>query len=126
MYIATNATPKLRVVVNYPVCDARPSDPTTMVPIPAGALPGAGGLLGTNGLEASMVVVNSDTGEEWDLFKVSPPFATPLVSGPVCPATPNWAVTVLAYNSPGWTGSGLGYSYRASGTLGGTGVIPAP
>jgi hypothetical protein len=70
-----------------------------------------------------MVVVNRDTGEEWDLFKVTLPNATPLSSGPVCPATSNWAATVVAYNSPGWTGSGTGSAYRGSGTLAGAGTI---
>jgi hypothetical protein len=123
IYVADNPTPKLRVAVNYPTCDARSIDPATMVPIPAGAKPGAGGLLGTTGEEASMVVVNADTGEEWDMFKLTPPNVTPLVSGPVCPVKNVWACTVLAYSNPGWTGSGNGYSYRASRTLGGAGVI---
>jgi hypothetical protein len=117
LYIGTNATALATVQVNYPVCNAR----QVLIPIPAGALPGAGSY-GPDA-EPSMVVANNDTGEEWDMFKVTPPFVAPRVSGPVCPATSNWAATVVAYNSPGWTGSGTGSAYRGSGTLAGTGTI---
>lgn len=117
VYVATNATALATVQVNYPTCNAR----QVRVPIPAGALPGAGSY-GADA-ESTMAVANNDTGEEWDLFKLTAPFAAPKSSGPVCPATSNWAATVVAYNSPGWTGTGTGSAFRGSGTLAGAGTI---
>jgi hypothetical protein len=71
-----------------------------------------------------MTVMVSDTGVEWDFFKLTKPGVTPLSSGPVCPATNNWAATVVARVDPGWTGSGtFRGSPRASGTLYGSGLI---
>jgi hypothetical protein len=104
------------VQVNFPTCSAS----QVQVPIPAGAMPGNGT---SSDAEAPMVVASSATGEEWDLFKATPPMAAPKSSGPVCPATANWAATVLTRNSPGWTGTGTGPSYSGSGILGGGGLI---
>ncbi len=119
IFIATNATPRATVQVNYPACNAR----QVQVPIPSGAVPGAGAY-GPD-FEPSMVVANADTGEEWDLWGLTPPGATP--SNPYglnCPATGNWATLNSAYNSPGWTGSGTGPpATRGSGTLAGAGTI---
>lgn len=117
LYTGSNTTPLVTVQVNYPTCNAR----QVRVPIPSGAKPGAGTY--ATDAEPTMVVANRDTGEEWDLFKVTPPSTTPLSSGPVCPATANWAATVVGYNSPGWTGTGTGSAYRGSGTLAGAGTI---
>jgi hypothetical protein len=116
MFIATNSTPMVTVQVNYPTCNAR----QVRVPIPAGATPGGGS---STDAEQEMIVAQGDTGEEWDLWKLTPPFVTPMVSGPVCPATSYWAATVIGYNSPGWTGSGIGPSYRGSGIVAGAGMI---
>lgn len=115
--IASNATAPVTVQVNYPSCNAR----QVRVPIPSGALPGAGSF-GSDS-ERSMIVAQADTGEEWDLFKLTPPNVTPMSSGPTCPATSNWAATVVAYNNPGWTGGGIGATYRGSGLLAGGGLI---
>ena len=119
IFIATNATPWVTVQVNYPVCNARQIE----APIPSGALPGAGAH--GQDFEPSMVVARADTGEEWDFWGLTPPGAPP--SNPYglnCSATGNWATLSSAYNSPGWTGSGIGPpATRGSGTLAGAGTI---
>jgi hypothetical protein len=117
LYAATNSTPLVTVQVNYPTCNAR----QVRIPIPVGAKPGAGSY--ATDAEPTMAIAQGDTGEEWDLFKVTPPLVTPRSSGPVCAATANWAATAVAYNSPGWTGSGTGSATRGSGTLAGAGDI---
>jgi hypothetical protein len=50
---------------------------------------------------------------------------TPLNSGgPQCPATNNWAATVVYHLDPGWTGTATGQSSpRGSGTAEGSGMI---
>jgi hypothetical protein len=74
--------------------------------------------------EPMLALMVADTGIEWDFFKLTPPGATPLSSGPVCAATPNWAATVAARASRGWTGSGtMPGAPRGSGTLLGSGMI---
>jgi hypothetical protein len=111
--IATSSTPNVTVQLNFPSCNYK----QFQIPIPAGTKL-------ASYTEASMSVMAADGGE-WDLFKVTPPGVTPLSSGVQCPATNNWAATVITYNNPGWTGSGSGpnRSYRGTGTLGGTGMI---
>jgi hypothetical protein len=116
VYYASNATPTVTVQLNFPTCGAA----RFQIPIPLGAMPGNGS---SADAEAPMVIANSDTGDEWDLFKATPPGATPKSSGPVCPATSNWAATVITRNSPGWTGMGVGNTYAASGLLGGGGLM---
>jgi hypothetical protein len=71
-----------------------------------------------------MTVMVSDTGVEWDFFKLTRPGVTPLSSGPKCEATGDWAATRVARAQPGWHGSGtFTGSPRGSGTLYGTGLI---
>jgi hypothetical protein len=115
-YIATSSTPVVTLQKNFPTCD----NARYQIPLDSSWLPGSG----TATDPESSLIVQAPDGSEWDLFKVTKPGQAPKTSsGVTCPATSNWAATVVAHNSPGWTGSGVGYSYRASGTLGGAGVI---
>jgi len=115
VWTATRTTPLVTVQINYPSCNAR----QVRAPIPPGAIASA-----PLDPEPSMAVMVPRGGVEWDFFKLTPPGATPLSSGPVCPATGNWAATVAARAKPGWTGSGsLSGAPRASGTLLGSGLI---
>jgi hypothetical protein len=114
VWIATKSTPLITVQINHRHrCDSR----RVRVPIPAGALPSRPG-----DPEPVMAVMQSDTGEEWDFFRVTPPGVTPS-SYNNCPANSLWQAITVAHHSPGWTGLGSGTSTRASGTLLGTGVI---
>jgi hypothetical protein len=113
VWIASRATPKVTVQINFPTCDAH----RVQAPIPAHAVP-------DGPPEGDMTVMMRDSGVEWDFFKLTLPGVTPLSSGPVCQATENWAATVVTRAHPGWTGSGtLRRSPRGSGTLYGSGLI---
>jgi hypothetical protein len=117
IWIATSSTPLVAVEINYPsVC----RQSTVLVPIPAGAVAAAGG-----DPEPTMAIMQADTGEEWDFWKVTPPGVAPVnSSGPQnCPADSHWQATAVFHHSPGWTGSGIGTSSRATGTLSGAGTI---
>jgi hypothetical protein len=74
-----------------------------------------------------MAVMMSESGTEWDFFQATRPGVQPLSADrnvAPCPATANWAATVVKRAAPGWTGSGtLAGSPRGSGTLSGSGVI---
>lgn len=71
-----------------------------------------------------MIVMERDTGAEWNFFKLTKPGVMPLSSGPVCEPTNTWAATVVARATPGWTGSGsFRRAPRGSGTLYGGGLI---
>jgi hypothetical protein len=110
--IATSSTPTVTVQLNFPSCNYR----QFQVPIPAGTVV-------ENTIESTLTVMAAD-GSEWDLFKVTSPGVTPLSSGVQCPATSNWAATVIYHLDPGWTGTGSGQSSpRGSGTAFGTGMI---
>lgn len=114
VWIATKSTTLITVQINHPHrCDSR----RVRVPIPAGAVPSRPG-----DPEPVMAVMRTDTGEEWDFFRVTPPGVTPS-SYNNCPANSLWQAINVAHHSPGWTGLGSGASTRASGTLLGTGVI---
>jgi len=117
VWIATSATPLVTVEINWPTTCHQS---TIQVPIPAGAVPSASG-----DPEPVMTVLQADTGEEWDFFKVTAPGVTPVNStGPQnCPADSRWQAVIVAHHSPGWTGAGAGTSTRASGTLLGAGTI---
>jgi hypothetical protein len=115
VWTASSSTPRVTVRINYPACNAR----RVRAPIPVGSMTAL-----PNDPEPTMAIMVSDTGVEWDFFKLTPPGATPLSSGPVCPATSNWAATVVVTAKPGWTGSGTwGGAPRASATLLGSGLI---
>jgi hypothetical protein len=79
--------------------------------------------------ESMLTILETDTGAEWDLYKVTEPWMTPQSSGPICPATGNWAASIVHKGTPangtgGWQGLGSEeYSTRASWTYGGTGLI---
>jgi hypothetical protein len=110
--IATSSTPTVTVQLNFPSCNYR----QFQVPIPAGTVV-------ENTIESTLTVMAAD-GSEWDLFKVTSPGVTPLSSGVQCPATSNWAATMIYHLDPGWTGTGSGQSSpRGSGTAFGTGMI---
>jgi hypothetical protein len=114
VWIARNSTPLVTVQINYPNgCNSS----RVQIPIPSGAVPSHSG-----DPEPVMTVLQADTGEEWDFFKVTPPGVTP-VSYNNCAANSLWQTVVAAHHSPGWTGLGSGTSTRASGTLLGTGTI---
>jgi hypothetical protein len=113
VWLASATTPLVTVQVNYPTCDAR----RVRAPIPANAKP-------DDPPEGGMAVMVSDTGVEWNFFKLTQPGVKPLSSGPLCPASNNWAATVVTKAHPGWTGSGShNGSPRGSGTLFGSGLI---
>jgi hypothetical protein len=116
IYYATSSTPTVTVQLNYPTCNSA----QYKVPIPAGAVV-------EKKNESKLAVAVSDTGVEWDLYKVTPPGITPLTSGgsPQCAANSNWAATVIARHDPGWSSSdGYGeWSARASHTYEGAGTI---
>jgi hypothetical protein len=115
-YIATSSTPVVTLQKNFPTCD----NARYQIPLDSTWLAGSG----TSGDAESSLIVMAPDGSEWDLFKVTKPGQAPKTSsGVTCPATSNWAATVVAHDTAGWTGNGIGYSYRASGTLGGSGVI---
>jgi hypothetical protein len=115
VWVASSSTPLVTVQINHPTCNAR----RVRAPIPTRAVASV-----ASDPEQSIAVMVSDTGVEWDLFQVTRPGVKPASSGPVCPATNNWAATVVARANPGWTGSGtFRAAYRASGTLAGSGLI---
>jgi hypothetical protein len=117
VWIADNSTPLVTVEINYPsVC----RQSTVQVPIPAGAIASHPG-----DPEPVMAILQADTGEEWDFYKVTPPGVKPVNStGPQnCPADTQWQAVIVAHHSPGWTGSGSELSTRESGTLNGAGLI---
>lgn len=114
IWIANNSTPLVTVQINFPNgCNSS----RVQVPIPAGAVPSNAG-----DPEPVMAVMQADTGEEWDFFKVTPPGA-PTRSYNNCPANSLWQAIIAARHSPGWTGQGSATSTRASGTLLGTGTL---
>lgn len=113
VWVASSRTKLVTVQINYPRCKAD----HVRAPIPAHAVP-------DGPPEGSTTVMVSDTGVEWDFFKLTRPGQTPLSSGPTCEPTQDWAATRVARARTGWRGSGtfMG-SPRASGTLYGTGLI---
>jgi hypothetical protein len=114
VWIANNSTPLVTVQINFPNgCNSS----RVQVPIPAGAVASHAG-----DPEPVMTVMQADTGEEWDFFKVTPPGVSP-VSYNNCPANSLWQAIIAAHHNPGWTGMGSATSTRASGTLLGTGTI---
>jgi hypothetical protein len=116
VWIATGSTPSVTLQVNYPRCNAR----QVQVPIPSIAEPSSY----DDDPEPVMAVMESQTGVEWDFFKITKPGVTPKSSGPICAATSNWAATAVFRKDPGWTGAGTGGgSTRASGTWLGSGMI---
>jgi hypothetical protein len=113
VWTASKSMPLVTVQVNFPTCNAR----QVRVPMPSGAAASI-----ATDPEPTIALMVADTGVEWDFFKVTPPGATPLSSGPVCAATQNWAATVVARAS--WIGSGtMPGAPRGSGTLLGSGMI---
>jgi hypothetical protein len=112
VWVADSSTPRVDVALNFPTCGAE----HFQVPIPAGARL-------ENQHESKFAVLESDTGVEWDFFKMTSPGVKPLSSGPDCPATSSWAATVVQRHDPGWTSDGLGRSVRASSTFEGAGTI---
>jgi hypothetical protein len=119
VWIATRSTPRVTVEINYPTCNAR----RVQVPIPANAVPGVTPWIDDDP-EPMMVVMESQTGVEWDFYKITRPGVPPKSSGPECDATSNWAATVEYRYNPGWTaGLGAGGGTRGSGTWLGSGII---
>ena len=112
VWIADASTPRVDVALNHPTCGAA----HYQVPIPAAAQL-------ENQNESKFVVLESDTGVEWDFFKMTSPGVRPLSSGADCPATSSWAATVVQRHDLGWLGDGLGYSVRGSRTFEGAGTI---
>lgn len=113
VWVVSRKTPPVTVQLNFPRCDAR----EFRAPIPAWASP-------EGPPEGDMTLMVKETGVEWDFFKMTPPGAQPLSSGPTCGPTSNWAATVVKRASPGWIGSGtVRGAPRASGTLFGSGLI---
>jgi hypothetical protein len=113
-WIATKSTPLVTVQINRP---GRCDSDRVRAPIPSGAIPSNAG-----DPEPVMAVMQRDSGEEWDFFKVTPP-GMERTSYDGCATNSRWQATIAAHHRPGWTGFGSRRSTRASGTLLGTGML---
>jgi hypothetical protein len=117
VWIADNSTPLATVQVNFPSgCNSS----RVQIPIPPGAQPSSSG-----DPEPVMTVLNKDTGDEWDFYKVTMPGATPVNAyGVQCPANGLWQAIIAQKNQGGWLGQGNEqYATRASGTYLGAGLL---